>query len=627
MKLSDYLKPEDIFQSIEDAVVVIDDDWCYHYINDNALLFFNGAREEVIGKTIWEVFPELQNTAVALKYQTVMEQRIPVSFEMHWYDNKWLRVRAFPLQKGISIFATDITKEKRAISEFEEISEHFKLYTEVNSNGLFYLDYKGQFQYVNDKLLELTGLSSDEVLGNNLMQILFAEDKEKQVGIEKLLLQQGPLNEICDIHNKISDARIQVHVQAIPMNVKGIPKGYIGSVEDITEKIKAHKIIEESESWFRNAANNAPIMMWSTDANKHTNYLNNTWLEFTGRTIDSGTGLGWFENIHPDDQKQMLKLYNDAFDQRRNFKAEYRLQYHGGGYRWVSAVGKPLYAPDNTFLGFIGSCADIEEKVMLYQNLDNKIKERTEELNAALERERELNMTKSHFVSIASHEFRTPLSTILSSTGLISTYLTLNQPENIHKHIDRIKGAVKHLTDILGDFLSIEKLEQGMVRVEPSIFNLHHLVYEIKEELEGMLKAEQQIVCMLKGESLLQSDKKIFRNVLNNLLSNAIKYSDKTVTLEAEIHDNHVSISIADRGIGIPKEEQEQLFKKYYRASNVGNVKGTGLGLNIVQRYVALLNGEISFESNDTGTTFSIIIPKESSMENIAVRNYNTSAI
>jgi len=627
MNLSDYLTPEDIFQSIEDAVVVLDDKWCYCYINKHALPFFNSAKERVLGKTMWEVFPEMKNTAVALKYRTVMEQKIPVSFEMHWYNNRWLKVRAFPLQKGISIFASDITKEKRAISEFEEISEHFKLYTEVNSNGLFYLDHKGQFQYVNDKLLELTGLSSAEIISNKLTQILFAQDKKKQEDLETVLIQQEPVNDICDIYNKITGAKKQIHVQAIPISIKGIPKGYIGSIEDITEKIKAHKIIEESENWFRNAANNAPVMMWSTDANKHTNYLNNTWLEFTGRTIDPESRLGWLEKICPDDQKRMLKLFNEAFEQRRNFKAEFRLQYHGGGYRWVSAVGKPLYAPDNTFLGFIGSCADIEEKVMIYQELDNKIKERTEELNAALERERELNMTKSRFVSIASHEFRTPLSTILSSTGLISTYLTLNQPENIQKHVDRIKGAIKHLTDILSDFLSVEKLEQGLVKVEYSIFNLHQFIYEVKEELEGLLKGEQEIICTLKGESIIQSDKKIFHNILINLLSNAIKYSDKVITLEAEVHDNHIAMSIADRGIGIPKEEQEQLFKKYYRASNVGSIKGTGLGLNIVQRYVELLNGEISFESDDSGTVFSITIPKEGKMENIARKNYNTSAI
>ncbi|MBS1688086.1 MAG: PAS domain-containing sensor histidine kinase [Bacteroidetes bacterium] len=627
MNLSDYLKPEDIFQSIEDAAVVLDDAWRYLYINNNALPFFNKTREEAIGKTLWEVFPEMKNTAVALKYQTVMEQKVPVSFEMHWYDNRWLRVRAFPLQKGISIFATDITKEKRAISEFEEISEHFKLYTEVNSNGLFYLDHKGKFQYVNEKLQELTGLSSAEILSNTLTQILFSQDKKKQEDVEKLLIQQDTINDICDVHNSTNDTRIQIHVQAIPINVKGIPKGYIGSIKDITENIKAHKIIEESENWFRNASNNAPVMIWSTDANKRTSYLNNTWLEFTGRTIDPESGMGWLERIHPEDQKRMLKLYNEAFEQRRNFKAEFRLQYHGGGYRWVSAVGKPLYTPDNAFLGFIGSCADIDEKVNVYQDLDNKIKERTKELNEALERERELNMTKSHFVSIASHEFRTPLSTILSSTGLISTYLTLNQPENIQKHLDRIKGSVKHLTDILGDFLSVEKLEQGLVKVDYSIFNLHQFIYEIKEELEGMLKAGQEIICILRGESLVQSDKKILHNILNNLLSNAIKYSDQEVTLKAEVHENHIYLSVADKGIGIPKEEQEQLFKKYYRASNVGSIKGTGLGLNIVQRYVELLNGEISFESSDKGTTFSITIPKESNIENVARRNYNISAI
>ncbi|MGN6567511.1 MAG: PAS domain S-box protein [Flavipsychrobacter sp.] len=627
MHVADYLNAGKVLEHIDDPFVVLDGEWVYRFANDKALRFINKKAEELLGNILWDLYPEIANSAIGLKYQTVMEQKVPVSFEMHWYNNSWLKVRVYPLEDGISIFWTDASAEKRAVTQYEEISEHFKLYTQVNSNGLFYLDHKGHFQYVNDKTLELTGLTADDMLNNSVHDTMLLMNGPNQDDWNMKLSSQETINEVFGFYNPTANAEVQLHLQAIPLNGKGAPKGYLGTIEDITEKLKAHRIMEESEKWFRNVANNAPVMIWSTDANKRCNYLNNTWLDFTGRTLELESGLGWLERVHDDDQKRVLKTFNESFDHRRNFKIEFRLKHCRDGYRWVSFAGKPLYTPDNNFVGYVGSCADIHERVTVFQELDNLIKERTTELNAALERERELNLTKSRFVAIASHEFRTPLSTILSSTGLISTYLTLSQPENIQKHVDRIKGAVKHLTDILGDFLSVEKLEQGLVKVEESIFNLHQFVTETIEELETILKPGQEIISVFKGDAVILSDKKILHNVLINLLSNAIKYSSESILLEAEVHNQHITLSVTDRGIGIPAEDQEQLFKKYYRASNVGNVKGTGLGLNIVQRYVDLLNGEINFTSNGNGTTFTVTIPRDGEPENIAVKNFNASAV
>lgn len=627
MHVADYLKAGNIFQYLEDGVAVIDQEWRYCFVNDNALPYLKMTAEEITGKVLWDIFPEVKDSAAGLKYQMVMDQKIPLVFELHWYNNRWLRIRAYPLEDGIAVFWTDITNKKRALSQYEEISEHFKLYTQVNSNGLFYLDHKGHFQYVNDKTLELTGLTTDDLLNNSVHETMLLTNGPNQDDWNAKLSSRDTINEIFGFYNPRVNAEVQLHLQAIPLNGKGAPRGYLGTIEDVTEKLKAHRVMEESEKWFRNVANNAPVMIWSTDANKRCNYLNNTWLDFTGRTLELESGLGWLERVHSDDQKRVLKVFNESFDQRRNFKIEFRLKHCRDGYRWVSFAGKPLYTPDNNFVGYVGSCADIHERVTIFQELDNMIRERTTELNAALERERELNLTKSRFVAIASHEFRTPLSTILSSTGLISTYLTLNQPENIQKHVDRIKGSVKHLTDILGDFLSVEKLEQGLVKVEESIFNLRQFITETTEELETILKQGQEIISVFKGDAVILSDKKILHNVLINLLSNAIKYSSESILLEAEVHNQHITLSVTDRGIGIPTEDQEQLFKKYYRASNVGNVKGTGLGLNIVQRYVDLLNGEINFVSNNNGTTFTVTIPRKGEPENIAVKNFNASVI
>lgn len=251
-------------------------------------------------------------------------------------------------------------------------------------------------------------------------------------------------------------------------------------------------------------------------------------------------------------------------------------------------------------------------------SLERKVMERMQELTKALAREKELSDLKSRFMSIASHEFRTPLTTILSSTSLIEQYSKENQQENRKKHTERIKSSVKNLTDILSDFLSLDKLEQGKVQVVKEPLDLQELLGELIEELNGVLKAGQTILLFYIGRKKINQDKKILRNVLLNLLSNAIKYSEenKTVSLLVDVENNQVTIRVKDEGIGIPEEEQKSLFSKFYRAKNAINIQGTGLGLNIVKRYVELLEGDISFVSRQNeGSVFTVSFPDNTEIE------------
>lgn len=245
-------------------------------------------------------------------------------------------------------------------------------------------------------------------------------------------------------------------------------------------------------------------------------------------------------------------------------------------------------------------------------SLERKVMDRTHKLTGALAREKELSELKSRFMSIASHEFRTPLTTILSSASLIERYNKEDQQESRIKHTARIKSSVKNLTDILNDFLSLDKLEQGKVQVIKEPMDLHELLSEIIEELNGTLKAGQVILLFYNGRKKINQDKKIIRNILLNLFSNAIKYSgeNKPVSLFIDVENDLVSIKVKDEGIGIPEEEQKNLFGKFYRAGNAINIQGTGLGLNIVKRYVELLEGNITFESRQNeGTVFIVSFP------------------
>lgn len=232
-----------------------------------------------------------------------------------------------------------------------------------------------------------------------------------------------------------------------------------------------------------------------------------------------------------------------------------------------------------------------------------------EELQKALSKEKELGDLKSRFVSMASHEFRTPLSTILSSASLVSKYIKEEEQDKRDKHINRIKSAVSNLTDILNDFLSIGKIEDGKLVAHFNYFNIKELIATVCTEIAGITKAGQHINYHHSGAEIVQLDASLLRNVMNNLLSNAIKFSplNGTIQVTSALKDNKILLTVKDSGIGISEEDKHHLFERFFRGANVTNVQGTGLGLHIVEKYVELMSGNIECESElEKGTTFTI---------------------
>ena len=244
------------------------------------------------------------------------------------------------------------------------------------------------------------------------------------------------------------------------------------------------------------------------------------------------------------------------------WRGELKNRAKDGTYYWVDTTIVPFLNEKGKPYQYLAIRSDItrrklaeEHIIRINQNLEKKIKERTLELTEALEREKEVSDMKSRFVSMASHEFRTPLSAILSSTSLIDHYKDPEQSEKRHKHLERIRSSVRNLTDILDDFLSLDKLEQNKMEINNTHFDLHKLVEDVIEEISGMLKKKNQRVNILyDGPEEIVQDKKIIRNILLNLLSNAIKYSpeDAEIVIRTIAKNNRVSVSIEDKGIGIP---------------------------------------------------------------------------
>ncbi|MFD2721093.1 ATP-binding protein [Hymenobacter monticola] len=263
--------------------------------------------------------------------------------------------------------------------------------------------------------------------------------------------------------------------------------------------------------------------------------------------------------------------------------------------------------------------AELEQKVAdRTQALENTLAQlelRSQELSQALAAEQELGELKSRFVSMASHEFRTPLTGVLTSAALIEKYTTTEQQDKRQRHLARIRTSVKHLTDILEEFLSVGKIEEGRLEAHPTRVELPVLLHEALADTEGLRKPGQHLREEFGGPlEPLWTDASLLRKVLVNLLSNAFKYSPEQVpvTVRAATDSGWLTLSVQDQGLGIAREDQEHLFERFFRARNAANLPGTGLGLYIVARYLDLLGGTVRLDSElGRGTTVTLTLPYE----------------
>ncbi len=489
--------------------------------------------------------------------------------------------------------------------------------------GYLILDEKGVIENINLTACSLLGVDRLQIRSKPLSAYMSGEQSRTLFLNLRNAFQKGSLEPFELQMTRNSDGSFTALLQGT------VTKDQTGSalcrvsLQDITEIRKAeilkrqHENLQNEKEKIQQYLDHAPVIFLLLDNEYKVEMINQKGIDLLGYDKKDIEGKKWFEHLISKKTGTPKPEAPPAFKQQEllakpYFESEVRCK--NGDLRLIGWTNTSLIDKFGDSLGTLSAGEDITERKKLEivkqkytEDLEKTVKERTKELSEALEAEKKINDLKSNFITIASHELRTPITIILSSTILIEKYNKLGQYEKQQKLIDRIKFSVNHFKVILDDFLSLNKLERGAIRVHRKTFDLEEFNLQLRNDIEGILKPGQRVIHTHTGNKKVVQDRKMLRHITLNLLSNAIKYSDEDIEMHTMVKNGKLTIQIRDRGIGIPLEEQEYLFERFFRAKNVEHLGGTGLGLSIVERYLDLLGGSIEFTSAlGEGSTFTI---------------------
>jgi PAS domain S-box-containing protein len=390
--------------------------------------------------------------------------------------------------------------------------------------------------------------------------------------------------------------------------------GVSGYCRDITEMKKAEKAIKAINERYEilSKATNDAVWDWNivTGSVRWNHGLEHL---FGFHFHEQQNEISWlFENIHPDDRTEVSQSFKTSFaNELTNWNSNFRFKSFDESYKYVFARGYIVYEVGKP-VRMIGSIQNIHELTQYRMSLEQKVLERTRELNQAMEKEKELAEIKSRFVSMASHEFRTPLAAIDFAAGFLQSYRGRISDDEVARKLQTIEKQVQHMTSLLDDVLTVGKSESNKIPVVIRSLHLRQFLEELVSNVTRATKPSDEIVVLMDiDHDEIDTDEKLLQNILTNLLTNAVKFSlQKTpVYFTCRKFQNELSFQVKDNGIGITEDDMKTIFEPFNRGSNVGTISGTGLGLTIVKKAVDLLNGNISVNSAAGETIFNVQIP------------------
>ncbi|WP_111684000.1 PAS domain-containing sensor histidine kinase [Winogradskyella tangerina] len=613
-----------LLDAVSEAVIIVDDKQHIMEINGTAETIFGYAKAEIKGKPLDVLMPSnyheahRKNVDEFLKeyHRTKMGKTTDV-FALKKDGNiipVEIELNPFSIYDKVYVMALikDISKQKE--TEFDFMLRSKAL--ESASNGILITDATkpdNPIIYYNPAFEKLTGYSKDEILNKNC-RFLQGEDREQE-GLSKVR-QAIKKGESClvTLRNYKKDGTLfynDLYITPIT-NKRGIVTNFIGVQNDVTERIRAEKAKNHLAKIFDESLNE--IYVFDAESLKFLN-VNRGALQNIGYSINELREMTILDLKADMDESAFREKHADLLLSKKVEQMDYEalfVRQDGSTYPVMVHLQQSQLIDKDVFVAIV---VDITEQKNYTIKLEETVKERTEQLLEALSKEKELNELKTKFLSLVSHEFKTPLSGIATSVMLLEKYKSTEEQSKRDKHIGIVKDKLNYLNTILNDFLSIERLESGTFNYTFTDFKLSKVINEVVYNANMLLKQGQHINYPNDIDDItIYQDERILELILSNVLQNAVKYSGENTVIDIRVKKDitDVVFEIEDHGIGIPKKDLDNIFTRYYRAENVLNMQGTGIGLNIVKTHLENLGGHIEIKSSENeGTLVKLRIPKK----------------
>jgi len=499
------------------------------------------------------------------------------------------------------IFKNEISTTNVLSAELHTEKHLMKRFLECNEEGFWATTTEGICTFWSPMMEKIFSLPKQQVIGNHIFEVLpFLKEIEHDRAFSQVLNGESIILENQIFHVPVAKKSGYFKARYFPLETdSGKIIGVASVIRDSTAQVLAAEELKETENRFRNMADHSPVMLWMAGTDSLCNFFNQSWLAFTGRTLNQEWGVGWTEAVHPEDFQYCMDTYIASFNERRSFEMEYRLLRHDNEYRWLLDRGVPRRTPDGMFAGFIGSCVDITEKKNLELKLMQAVRVRDE------------------FLSIASHELKTPLSSLSLQLGMLSHLMNekFGLPEckeQIGKVTNNARLQLIHLSELIEDLLSVSRISAGQFSLVREQTDLCIIVNEVLARMQEAANAAKCAI-QVKEHGPLQGfwDARRMDQVVTNLLTNALRYGQgKPIEFEFEKIDNHAILRVRDHGTGMSPELQSQIFDKFQRGVSSKHYGGLGLGLYISNTIVNHHNGRIIVDSaQGKGSTFTVELP------------------
>lgn len=610
-----------LLASISEGVVIVDNQQNIVEINSAAEYIFGYSKEEIVNKKLDILIPSNYHNSHKKHFDTFLKKgkrrTMGESHDIYGLtklgDIKEIEVELNPFTVYHRQYIMALVKD---VSELKQTEKDLMLKSSAlqsANNGIIITDAlvkDNPIIYFNPAFQRLTGYSSKEILNHNC-RFLQGKDRDQEglVTLRKAIKK----GESCQVtlRNYKKDGSLfwnDLYIMPI-INKNGILTHFIGIQNDVTKRKHAEAERNHFANIFHESLNEIYVFDAETLRFINVNYGAQKNIGFQLSELQTMTPV----DIKPEYNEKEFREQIDILTKDKVHKLEFETLHKrkdGTTYPVNVHLQRTKLGDKDIFIAIV---LDISDQKNYTKKLEKTVAERTEELQVALKSERELNDLKTKFLSLVSHEFKTPLSAIQTSAILLSKYALESQQAKRDKHIKTISDKVNYLNNIINDFLSLEKLEKGKVEYKFSTFKISKVINEVIYNANMVLKDGQHINYPDDVDELsMYQDEKILELALTNLVNNAIKYSSEDTVIDIDIKqkNNKTIFVVGDNGIGIPKKDQKNIFQRYFRAENVLLSQGTGIGLNIVKEHIENLDGKIYFTSEEgEGSVFTIELP------------------